>query len=367
MSLQLFLRTNRNEILELTEQRTLSLAALRPTSETLQKGLPIFFEQLVTVLSKKEVSVAAGDEAEIFHTASLHGKELLHLGYTLSHVVHAYGAMCQAITEVANIRKSNVTALEFHNLNRCLDIAIAGAVTEFDNLKNVEIKNREVTHLGVVAHELRNALNRAIVSYEMLSKGIVGLGGSTSKVLGSSLNEISLIIDRSLADLRLRVHSELHNEYFSINDLLSYLLVTAEAEANKREQTISLDVDDDLIVFTDRHLILSAIGNIVQNALKYSQAKSNIKITAKKVDSSAVISIEDQCGGFPIELMGEIFRPLEKRGVTNNGLGLGLLISSEAIEKCNGKLNISNKDKGCIFSVTLALAPASKTETKPKV
>lgn len=367
MSLQTFLQDNEVDILKSAEKKTLLLAALRPNSAKLQTGLPIFYKQLIVVLAKKQAQVEIGDESEIFRAAKLHGQELLRLGYTLSHVVHSYGAMCQAITEVASNQKADVTAIEFHNLNRCLDIAIAGAVTEFDDIQNTEIKKREVVHLGVVAHELRNALNRATISFEMLSKGIVGLGGSTSKVLGYSLHELSILIDKALSNVRLRADSDLFVERFSMVDLVNHLVVTAEVEASKREQTLDIDVEDGLYVNTDKHLVLSAIGNLIQNAIKYSHPKSEIKITARKEGTLVAIKVQDECGGFPMDLANEIFRPFVQRSSTESGLGLGLLIAKEAIEKCEGTLEVHNLEKGCVFTVTLPLAPEEVVKLNPIV
>jgi hypothetical protein len=54
----------------------------------------------------------------------------LGLGFTVSQVVHDYGDICQAITEWAVEQNAPITTDEFHVLNRCLDTAIADAVTE---------------------------------------------------------------------------------------------------------------------------------------------------------------------------------------------------------------------------------------------
>jgi hypothetical protein len=64
-------------------------------------------------------------------SAAQHGRELLAEGYNLSQVVHDYGDICQAITELALDRKAPITVKEFHTLNRCLDTAIAEAIAEY--------------------------------------------------------------------------------------------------------------------------------------------------------------------------------------------------------------------------------------------
>ena len=64
-------------------------------------------------------------------SATAHGKQLLELGYTVDQVVHDYGDICQAITDLAVERDAPFSVNEFRTLNRCLDNAIADAVTEF--------------------------------------------------------------------------------------------------------------------------------------------------------------------------------------------------------------------------------------------
>lgn len=96
-----FLKTNRNQILQLSAEKTRNLAGTRDNSERLKAGLPLFYEQLIQVLEKK---LSDHPRDEMLQAAAVHGKEFLNLGYSLSHVVHAYGSMCQAITEFATPR-----------------------------------------------------------------------------------------------------------------------------------------------------------------------------------------------------------------------------------------------------------------------
>lgn len=353
MTLEDFLIARRSEILNSGEKTFLSLAALRPSSNKLESGLPLFFDQLVDVLKKHLDKVMDKDESAITQIATLHGRELLRLGYTLTHVVHSYGALCQAVTEVASLFHVPVTAMEFHLLNRCLDIAIAGAVTEFESIRNLENKNKEVMHLGAVAHELRNALNRAQISFEMLSKGIVGLGGSTSRVLEFSLKEMGVLISRSLAEVRLRADTDLNDEHFSMIELISQLVVTAQVEAAQKQQTLGVDVDPTMYVKTDRHLILGAIGNLVQNAMKFTKHGGHISITGERKDQNVMVSVQDQGGGIQPEKMAELFKPFVQHNADRTGLGLGLMISKQAIEKCGGSLGVRNTDEGCKFTVSL--------------
>ena len=60
-----------------------------------------------------------------------HGNDLLRKGFTVSEVIHDYGDLCQAVTDMAVEENEALSAADFRMLNRCLDDAIAGAVTEF--------------------------------------------------------------------------------------------------------------------------------------------------------------------------------------------------------------------------------------------
>jgi len=86
-----------------------------------------------------------------------HGAELFAAGFTLSQVVHDYGDICQAITALAEECRAAVTVLEeFPLLNRCLDAAIAAAVTE----------HARITALQRTAHETNTSDTRRM-NYEI--------------------------------------------------------------------------------------------------------------------------------------------------------------------------------------------------------
>jgi hypothetical protein len=107
-----FLETNRAEILMLTEEKTIKLAGPLKSSEDLRRGLPIFFENLIAFLKHPN---RESSEKNILAGAAEHGTELLRLHYSLSHVVHAYGAICQSITELAERKKAGISSLEFNS------------------------------------------------------------------------------------------------------------------------------------------------------------------------------------------------------------------------------------------------------------
>lgn len=367
MLLQL-LKQYRSEILAGSDLRTRQLSGAREDSDQLRLGLPLFYDQLVHILGAKFTGYAS---EEILAAAAAHGKELLRLGYSLSHVVHAYGAMCQSITDFAVMKNARISASDFNVLNGCLDVAIASAVSEFQFRSNEETEAREVKHLGFLAHELRNALSSAMVAHQMIKAGLVGVDGSTASVLEANLVRMSHLIDRSLSEVRLRADFDLLIETFRLSDLFDQILVTARIDAGRRKQQIALACDSSIELSSDRQLLLSAVSNLIQNAIKYSKPGALVSVNASVHSDRVSIEVVDECGGIETQKLESLFLPFEQEAPDRSGLGLGLTITRRAITLCGGSISVRNAPGvGCAFVIDLPLilvpAPSSKNAVPGK-
>lgn len=363
-----FLRINRSEILELSAEKTKQMAGTRSISEQLSLGLPLFYEQLIKVLEKK---LRGQPDKDMLATAASHGKEFLKLGYSLSHVVHSYGSMCQAITELATRKNANVSPNEFNILNGCLDIAIASAVSEFQFQSNEASEVRELKHLGFLAHELRNALSSATVAHEMIKAGIVGVGGSTASVLESNLIRMRNLIDRSLSEVRMRADSDLFIEKFRLSDLFDQIVITAKVDAAKNNQTLSMDIDWKIEIEADRQFILSAVANLLQNAIKYTKSGGKIFLVGKAIGDRIHIEVKDECGGIQVDKISSLFKPFTQKNTDRSGLGLGLSIAQRAVHLSQGTIQVQNSPQvGCTFIIDLPQkitpTPSNKTAVAGK-
>lgn len=382
-----FLLNNREEILAMTEKKSLVLAGARASSEQLRRGLPIFYTQLLNILSSPEeptgefakdeagMTEGAGNsdepalayaqgkprEADVAKVAGLHGKELLRLGYTLSHVVHAYGAMCQSITELAMKKMFAITSAEFRELNGCLDVAIAGAVTEFQANRTTQDMHREVKHLGFLAHELRNTLTSVNIAFSLIKSGTVGVGGNTGQIMTKGLKRLEELIDRSLTEVRLSVDPKIRPEEGNVLQLVDQIITTAGVEAKAREQTLTIDIDPELVVEADQQLMYSAVSNLVQNAIKYSPPGGRIQIRGKSVGKNAEIEVEDECGGLT-GTSAELFKAFSQKSEDRSGLGLGLTIVKRSMILNHGTVEVRDlPGKGCVFKLGLPKKAAKES------
>lgn len=81
--------------------------------------------------------------SEMGESAAQHGGELLRRGFTVEQVVHDYGDICQAISDLAVEMSAPIETDEFRTLNRCLDNVTAVAVTEFIYQHDFEVAEKQ--------------------------------------------------------------------------------------------------------------------------------------------------------------------------------------------------------------------------------
>jgi signal transduction histidine kinase len=271
-------------------------------------------------------------------------------------VVHTYGDICQAVTELAVERNARITTKDFNTLNRCLDIAIAEAVTEHVRLTAQTRTSDEVERLGQLAHEIRNNLIAALLAFDSLRRGLVAINGSTGSVLGRSLLGLRDVLDRTLADIRM-VAAPDHREPIAVGPLLAELAVAAALHAEYRGLAFTLgSVDAALTIDGDPHLLGSAVTNLLGNAVKYTRHGGHVALNARREGDRLLIRVDDECGGIP-ESQGDPFRAFgDRRGEDRTGLGLGLSIARKAIRAHGGDITIENRPgQGCAFVIDIPL------------
>jgi signal transduction histidine kinase len=353
-----FLITNREEILRRSRAKLSGRLVPTPTRAELSHGLPLFVDQLIVILGAEKGDRAAGHEG-VSSSAGLHGAELLRLGLTVGQVVHDYGSICQSVTELANERDIAISADDFQTFNRCLDDAIAQAVTEYQHQRDRTVGGPGVEHLGFLAHEMRNLLGGAMLSFDALTKGNVGIQGSTGALLGRSLRGMRVLIDRSLAEVRLAAGTY-EPQRVMVSGILEEIEVVATIDAKHRQIQLSVDAGlYDVAVMGDHQILASVVANLVQNAFKFTRPGGHVTITSHTKGNRVLIDVQDQCGGLPPGKKEDLFRPFEQRGRDRTGMGLGLSICLKGVRANGGEIRVQDlPGEGCVFTVDLPRATA---------
>jgi signal transduction histidine kinase len=366
-----FLTENRGELIERCRMKVAQRPAPKATAEELDHGITLFLDQIIKTL-KAEESAHAGESQRLSGPASgvdavlsemgigakEHGRELLQHGFTIEQVVHDYGDLCQSVTDLAVELDAPLSNDEFRTLNRCLDNAIAVAATEFSAERDNIFADKDATaneRLGFFAHELRNHLNSAMLALTAIKAGSVGLTGATAAVLDRSLVGLGRLIDRSLSEARMTAGMPARHALFSLAEFIAEVQLSAslEAQVNRCALTVS-HVDSRLALDADRELLLSAVGNLLQNAFKFTHPLSEVVLKVSARADRILIEVEDKCGGLPAGDAEKMFLPFTQNGANKTGLGLGLSISRRSVEANDGTLRVRDiPASGCVFTIDL--------------
>lgn len=382
MMMHVFIAANRAELLARCKAKVAQRPHRAATEAQLSNGLPLFIEQLQRTLEAEErddevqsllISGAPGGDAsrlsEMGISATAHGKQLLELGFTVDQVVHDYGDMCQAITDLAVERDAPFGVDEFRTLNRCLDNAIADAVTEFSFQRDAFLA-RDRQHateerIGFLAHELRNSLSSATLAVTALEMGNLPISGATGAVLKRALAAMTRLIDSAVAEIRDNTTADDSRTVFAVDSLIADAASAASLYAKNGCTLVVVPVHAMVKVRADRERTLGAIANLLQNAFKFTAPGTEVTLSASVDGPEVRIDVSDHCGGLAPGSIEKLFMPFTQHGTDRSGLGLGLSIARLNVELDGGTLNARDiPGTGCVFSLSL---PRHRTSGAPTI
>ena len=151
-----------------------------------------------------------------------------------------------------------------------------------------------------------------------------------------------------------------------VDDIVSESL--RHIDRRSAEHHIAVNCGDvPLLVRVDAGLIMQVLINLVNNAVKYTPAGSNIRITAIPRENMAEICVSDNGPGIPDELKERVFEMFftggNPIGDSRRSLGLGLTLCQAIIHAHNGEMTLKeNSPHGCIFSFTVPLSEVNLNE-----
>jgi signal transduction histidine kinase len=304
------LKAHRNHLVRDCEARAVTRSAPQGSGPA-DRGIPRFLDQLIAALQfdrdeTVQAAAPAPDDADfapppdVRIAAALHGHEMLASGYSVDAVVHSYGDLCEAISELAVQQGALMEAKEFRTLHRCLDEAIAHAVTEFSYQRDVltasSLASREHERLDGLGDELRNLLGTATLAVSALKARDLPLGGATGTILERSLNSIGLALDRLLRGAGASTSDRDMLNMFCLRDLMEQVAASAApAAAAAGRHLVLTQTDADLAVAGNRDSLRAALGSLLQTAFSRSAPRTDITLRAHAVAQRVLIDIAFAC------------------------------------------------------------------------
>ena len=174
-------------------------------------------------------------------------------------------------------------------------------------------------------------------------------------MLDHSLIGLRNLVDRSLADVRVSAGMPPRRELIPLAAFIGEVKISAALEAQARGCGLDVsDVAPGVAVEGDRELLFSAVGNLLQNAFKFTEQSTEVVLHAHAVGDRVLIEVEDCCGGLPPGDAERMFQPFAQGSADKSGLGLGLSICRRSVEANGGVLSVRNiPGSGCVFTLDL--------------
>jgi signal transduction histidine kinase len=209
--------------------------------------------------------------------------------------------------------------------------------------------------LGFLAHELRNLIHTATLAVAAIKSGNVGLAGATGAILDRSLIGLRNLIDRSLAEVRVTAGMPPRRELVPLRAFIAEVQISAALEANARGCRFTVSaVDPRLALYGDREMLTAAVGNLLQNAFKFTERDTEVSLRAHSTVDRVLIDVADHCGGLPSGDEQRMFKSFTQNSADRSGLGLGLSICRASVEANDGFLRVRDvPGTGCIFTIDL--------------
>src|SRR4029077_9564358 len=227
-----------------------------------------------------------------------------------------------------------------------------------------ENDRRKDEFLAMLAHELRNPL------------APIRNAAHTLTLLGQPderLRWVSGVIERQVGLLPRRCDALLdvsritsgkitlqHERVPVAAAVIAQAVETARPAAESRRETLEVDVSDDVgVVEGDSARLVQALGNLLDNAIRYSEEGGRVRLTARAEAQEVVIAVRDEGVGIDAELLPHVFdlfiqadRSLERR---QGGLGIGLTLVRRLVEMHGGRVAVASEGAGRGSEFTIRL------------
>jgi two-component system phosphate regulon sensor histidine kinase PhoR len=253
---------------------------------------------------------------------------------------------------------------------------VTGAVIVASNvtrLRQFETMRKEF--VANVSHELRTPLTAIKGFVETLQQGALDSKEEATRflnIIAAQVDRLGVLVD----DLLTLARIEREEETGSINLADSLLMPVVRsalrdysAQAASKNIFVNLTGDGSIRAPLDPAMLEQAVGNLIDNAIKYSETGSSVAVSVGSEGNDALISVSDQGIGIPAEHLDRIFerfyRVDKARSRKAGGTGLGLSIVKHIAVLHNGRVTVrSVPGKGSTFTILLPLQKVSTNASK---
>lgn len=219
-------------------------------------------------------------------------------------------------------------------------------------------KEQIKTLISDISHQIKTPIAAANTFAELLSDGELSAEERTEYIttLQMSLGKLTFLTNSLIKISRLESGIiSLKPEKNSLNEIVLQAVKTVYAKAMEKGILITFECDQAFEAVLDFNWTAEAISNVIDNAVKYTPQGGFVRLQITEYPSFLRLDISDSGVGIPEEEQAKIFGRFYrgKQSVGTDGVGIGLYLTREIINKQNGYMKVSSDENGSTFSMFL--------------
>ena len=219
-------------------------------------------------------------------------------------------------------------------------------------------KEQIKTLISDISHQIKTPIAAANTFAELLSDGELSAEERTEYIttLQMSLGKLTFLTNSLIKMSRLESGIiSLKPEKNSLNEIVLQAVKTVYAKAKEKGILITFECDQAFEAVLDFNWTAEAISNVIDNAVKYTPQGGFVCLQITEYPSFLRLDISDSGVGIPEEEQAKIFGRFYrgKQSVGIDGVGIGLYLTREIINKQNGYMKVSSDENGSTFSMFL--------------
>jgi signal transduction histidine kinase len=223
---------------------------------------------------------------------------------------------------------------------------------------------------SIISHDLRSPLAGLKGLMELISRNGLSQNefAGVSKTLRRNIDSVYDDLENLLQWAQTQLNGiKPHPTTFDLKDLVSEKLHLFEELAKSKHVQLVNEIEEGILLFADKNQIGLVLRNLVANAIKFSMAQGTVWVTSQLTNDTIVLNVKDDGVGMSLQEVNNLFNVgthFTKRGTQNEkGIGLGLLLVKEFIEKNKGTITVNSElGKGSTFSIVLYLQKQASQE-----
>ncbi|WP_426753787.1 sensor histidine kinase [Myxococcus sp. Y35] len=273
----------------------------------------------------------------------------------IAEVVREYAFLVEEVRIWLNERGEQFSFQDYSYFSLAIFELTAESARRYALFRSEQVARERAEYVAGITHQLRTPVAALNLAVQQLERGKGAPNARILERLRRTVGRLARLVDGLMRLERFKPDElPIHPESLAPAHIIDQIVADYEHEASTKGLRLDVSANRSARILVDRDLLVDALGNLIQNAIKYT-ARGFVRVTMEEQKDGVVFKVEDSGPGISPERQRELFRPVSPG--QPGGVGLGLSIASRAAAAQGGSLELeSEPGRGSTFLLRLPWA-----------